>query len=451
MLSKEAQQATGGVSGILPGLSMLVKKTQFLEGTITAPPSKSYTHRAIVIGSMNGESKVNNYLDSDDTKNTIKVWRELGADIDINKSKKMLSIRGFKGCPKFEDGTVLNIGESGTLLRFALAVASLGHGEIVIDGTGTALTRSNNRIVSALNSLGAVIEGQGQTDTVPVTIKANGLKGEKITIRSDVTSQVISALLIALPLAEGNSKIRIQSPEKMVSRPYIEITRHVLEKVGIKTVNNNFESFEVEGGQRFGPLENFDVPGDYSSAAFLMAAASLIKSNVRIENLLEDDKQGDKEIINIINRMGGKIKKGKDYVEIEGPFDLEGIEVDCRDTPDIVPVIAALAVFAKGETHISNIAHLKEKESNRILSIEEEFKKLGIDIKITVNEILIKNSVPKTGVILDPHDDHRIAMCLSLIGLRTGDLTIENAKCIDKSYPEFITDMKALGANIELK
>lgn len=448
-MSSKAAHLVAETLGEIPPGKMLVKKTTFLKGTITASPSKSYTHRAIVIGSMNGNSRINNCLKSDDTDNTISAWKDLGAKID-RLDDGTLQIKGFEGKPKFKNGKI-NVGESGTLLRFALAVASLGEGKIEINGTGTIKDRKNTTIVEALEELGVDISRQ-PGDKVPIIIDAKGIKGGKVTVRGDVTSQVISALLIALSRADEDSTIKIKNPDTLVSRPYITITQHVLDRAKIETVNvnNNFTEFKVKGGQTFKDLDNFDVPGDYSSAAFLIAAASLIKSKVKIKNLV-DDEQGDKKILDIIEDMGGKIKRGKDFIEVEGPFDLKGIKVSCRDTPDIVPVIAALAVFAKGETHITEIGHLKEKESDRILSIKEEFEKLGIDIETTADTIVIKNSAPKAVKPLDPHNDHRIAMCLSLIGLRIGDMEIKDADCINKSYPKFLQDMQDLSANIELK
>lgn len=430
-----------------------VRRTLFLKGTVQAPPSKSYSHRAIIVGSMNGNSIIHNFLDSKDTKRTISSWRELGAKIEERGNK--LLIEGFNGHPNFQTKTI-NVGESGTLLRFILSIASLGKGKIVIDGEGTLRRRTNSTIVKALKELGVSIEATGSDYKVPITINAEGeLDGGEITIRGDVSSQVFSSLLIMLPLAKNDSLIKVEDSNKLVSRPYIDITIDMLHKAGIEGIkNNNYESFEVKGGQQFKNFDGFVVPGDYSSAAFLIAAASLIASDVRIEGL-KNDAQGDKEIINIINRMGGNIKKRNDFVKIDGPFDLEGIDVDCRDTPDIVPVIAALAVFAKGQTRISKISHLTYKESNRIESIKEELSKLDINVTSTTDEILIKcsepNIEPNKTVELDSHDDHRIAMCLTIIGLRCGNLKIDNAKCIDKSYPKFIYDMKGLGADIELE
>jgi 3-phosphoshikimate 1-carboxyvinyltransferase len=428
-----------------------VKKTPVLEGVVDAPPSKSYTHRAIIIGCMNRESKINGFLDSEDTRNTIESLKAMGASITEDGGE--LSLKGFNGHPEFQKDEI-NVGESGTLLKFALSVASLGTGKVTITGEKTLFGRPNRTIVRPLRDLGVDIETGGPQDQVPITINARGkIDGGDITVSGDVSSQVFSSLLVVLPTAKEDSIIRVEDSNRLVSRPYINMTLKVLEKAGITGIkNNDFESFEIKGGQSFKSLGDFRVPGDYSSAAFPMAAASLVESKITIKNLDVDDEQGDKEIINIINRMGGAIKQRKNSVTIEGPFDLEGIEVDCRDTPDIVPVIAALGTFAKGRTRIFNISHLRYKESDRIQSISDEFIKLGIKIKGYENEIVIKKSEPKkgVGVRLDPHFDHRIAMCLSLIGLKNGQLEIDNAGCIDKSYPDFISHMQSLGADIEV-
>lgn len=429
-----------------------VEKTSHLKGEITVPASKSYTHRMIIIGSMNGKSVIHNFLDSEDNRNTINAWINLGAK--IKEEGRSLHIEGFNGKPNFQTSEI-NVGEAGTLLRFILSVVALGKGTMTITGKDTLLIRKNTTMVRALDKLGVEISSTGADHRVPITINAKGkLVGGKVKVRGDITSQLVSSLLIALPRAVRNSTIIIENPEQLVSRPYIDVTIDVLRKAGITvTRTKDFSRFEVEGRQRFTGL-NEVVPGDWSSAAFPIAAASLIESDVKINGLDYNNAQGDKAIVDIINEMGGNVIVGSGHVKIKGPFKLHGIKVDCRDTPDIVPVVAVLAAHANGETRITNIGHLRHKESDRIKSIKDEFVKLGIDIKTKDDEIIITgspDSVIKSNQILYPHSDHRIAMCLSLIGLRNGDMKIENAKCIEKSYPEFINHMQQLGAKIELQ
>ncbi|GCC10418.1 3-phosphoshikimate 1-carboxyvinyltransferase [archaeon] len=442
-----------GKSGRSQEGNLCIKKTLSLNGTIDASPSKSYTHRAVIIGSMNGQSKIVNFLESDDTRRTIEAWRQLGAKIE--RDSRTLNIHGFNGKPVFKSSEI-DVGESGTLLRFILSIIPLGQGKIVIDGGPTLRTRPNKMIVNPLKKLNVFIETATPDGEIPITVNSTGrIEGGEIEVDGYMSSQVISSLLISLPLAEKDTIIHVKDSDKLVSRPYINVTLDVLDKAGIKDgkdikYDKDFGTFEIKGNREYKPLGNYTVHGDYSSSAFIMAAACLTSSDVTITDLV-DDKQGDMEIISILRRMGAEVKKNKSDVHVNGPFKLSGVEVDCRDTPDLVPVIAALGVFAKGETRIYNIKHLRYKESNRIDSIQTEFRKLGISIKTTENEITVKKSTPKKGLILDPHRDHRIAMALSLIGLKSGNLGIRDPACIEKSYPDFINHLQRLGAHIEIK
>lgn len=422
-----------------------ISKTMKLQGTIKAPPSKSYTHRAIIIGSMNSHIKVINPLICDDTLATIKTWKQLGADID--KRFNYLDINGFNGKPKL-NSKELNVNESGTLLRFLLSILAYSKDEIVVNGRGTLLNRTNKVLVDALSKLGVNIKGNGEEHKLPIKIKGDGkVNGGEIEISGKTSSQVISSLLIAAPLAQQDITIIVK--DDLVSKPYIDITIDVLELAGINIINDNYKIFKIKCEQEFQMDKDYIIHGDYSSAAFLMAAACLVESNVTITDLVED-KQGDIKILDILERMGAKINRYKDRVNIKGPFCLNGIDIDCNDTPDLVPVLTVLGIFAKNKTRIYNIDHLIHKESNRITDPAGELKKLGAKINITEdNEIIIHQSKLKNGKNVSSRNDHRIAMSLALVGLKVKNIIIEDPDCISKSYPDFFYHMRQLGANIE--
>ncbi len=421
-----------------------IHKTMRLEGIIKAPSSKSYTHRAIIIGSMNSSAKVVNPLICDDTLATIKTWRQLGAEI-VQKDN-YLDIKGFNSKPHLISNE-LNVNESGTLLRFLLSILSYAEGEILIRGKGTLLNRTNKVLVEALKKIGVEVEGQGNEHTLPIKIKANGkINGGEIEISGKTSSQVISSLLIAAPLASQDTTIIVK--DDLVSKPYIDITIDVLRWAGIEIINDNYKFFKIKCGQKFQPKNDYIIHGDYSSSAFLMAAACLVDSDVTIVDLV-DDKQGDKKIINILEKMGAKITRNENSINIKGPFDLQGTEIDGHDIPDLVPVLTVLGTFAKGKTRIYNINHLVHKESNRITDPAGELKKLGAKIDITANnEIIIYESILKSGKNVSSRKDHRIAMSLSLIGLKFDNIIIEGANCISKSYPDFFNHLNQLGAKI---
>ena len=233
--------------------------------------------------------------------------------------------------------------------------------------------------------------------------------------------------------------------DKVVSRPYIDITLDVLNRAGVKIQRRGYGRFFVKSGQGFKLKKDFIIHGDYSSAAFLIAASCLIKSDVIITDMVKD-RQGDRKIVDILNKMGARIKHSGDRIEIRGPFELKGIDIDCSDTPDLVPILLTVSCFAKGRTRIYNIGHLAYKESNRITAPAGELRKLGARIKIGRDKIIVQESSLRPQAVVSSCNDHRIAMALAVLGLRTGGLIIKNSECINKSYPDFIRDLKALGA-----
>ncbi len=425
--------------------NLLVNKTSNLQGVISAPPSKSYTQRAIMIGGINGNNvMIENPLNAKDTQATIKAWASLGAS--ITKSPRGLKIKGFRGTPS-PRRNIINVGESGTLLRFILPMLALAKGTFTVKGKETLLPRSNKTIVEALKSWGIKIRGKGKDHKLPITIEGQGIiKGGRTEVDGKEGSQVVSSLLIAAPFAKEDTTIVLKT--ELVSRPYVDITIDVLKDAGINVERKGYKEFRVKCNQTFKPREKFVVHGDYSSAAFLMAAACLVPSDVVITDLA-NDKQGDRKIITILNKMGARIKKTGNTIKIKGPFELKGIKIDGKDIPDLVPILAVIACFARGRTKISNISHLAHKESNRITSPAGELMKLGADISTTKNSLTIKQSSLKSETV-SACKDHRLAMSFAVAGLMIGDLRISGFDCISKSFPSFLRDMKALGAKFKL-
>ena len=284
-----------------------------------------------------------------------------------------MRIKGFSGKPFLKGGT-LNVGESATLLRFVLPILALSKGKFKVIGKKTLCDRPNTPIVKALQTWNINISGRGKYHKLPINIHSNGkIKGGKIVVNGSMTSQTVSSLLIAAPFANKETTIKIKN--KIVSKPYIDLTTDVLKWARIDITRSGYGRFKVKKKQRVVPRNVFSVHGDYSSAAFLMAAACLVKSDITITDLV-NDKQGDRAIIDILRRMGAKILYKNNSVRVRGPFTLKGISIDCGDTPDLVPILAVLGCFAKGKTRIYNIKHLIYKESNRITGPAGELMKL---------------------------------------------------------------------------
>ncbi|MDI6641462.1 MAG: 3-phosphoshikimate 1-carboxyvinyltransferase [Elusimicrobiota bacterium] len=427
--------------------NLFVSKSSKLKGTVKAPPSKSYTHRAIIIGSMNGSTKIANPLYCDDTNATIQAWRTLGAKIHTYNDH--LDIVGFNGNPSLSSNTI-NVKEAGTLLRFILSVLPLGRGKFTIVGEKTLCNRPNTAIVSALRSMGVEISGREADHKLPITINAKGeLAGGSVEVSGKMSSQVVSSLLITAPLAKSDTTITVK--DTLVSKPYVDITIDVLNWAGIEVENDSYRMFKVKSGQKFSPQSEFVVHGDYSSSAFLIAACCLIESDVVIKDLVID-KQGDRKIIELLNAMGASIKHKNGEVKINGPYKLKGQHIDCCDIPDLVPILVVLGTFAEGKTKLYNISHLVYKESNRVISTSNEIVKMGGKVSvISNNELVVYKSDISPDHVVSSNNDHRVAMALAVLGMKVGRLTIENADCIAKSYPDFIDDMKHLGALLSFR
>ncbi len=425
---------------------MYVKKTSLLKGVLKAPPSKSYTHRAIVIAALDNNTRVINPLFCEDTVATVELMKKLGAGISRGKYKNIpcLKVKGFNGSPSLK-GKEFNAGESGTLLRIVLPLIALLKGRHTVNGKGSLRERPNAPIIQALQGWGIDIRGRGKDHKLPIVIDSDGcIRGGRLAVSGRISSQTISSLLIAASLAQAETNVIIK--DRLVSRPYVDITIDALRWAGIRVENRGYRSFKIEPKAHLEPKGDFIVHGDYSSAAFLLAAACLVPSDITLTDLVED-KQGDRAIIAILQKMGAVIKRKGSELNVKGPFDLKGADIDCSDTPDLVPILAVLGCFAKGKTRLRNIEHLIYKESNRIAMPALELSKLGAHIDFTRKELLIRRSELQGGTVC-PHNDHRLAMALTVAGLKAGGVTIQQPGCVAKSYPAFFSDMTKLGAKI---
>lgn len=416
---------------------MKLKKSR-LRGSISAPPSKSYTHRAIICSSLaDGRSRVTNYLDCDDTRETINACSSFG--VTIKEIEHTLEITGTK--PKAPLNPIELTG-SATCYRIILPIAGLAKGKTVIRRSERLRERPIDELISVLSEIGVECElHNGQMEV----IGRGYMPGGTIRIRGDISSQYISGLLIACPLAKEDTEITVIT--ELESKPYVEITLDVLNAFGI-TVNcsENLRHFSIPGNQHYKPI-NYEIEGDFSSAAFLLAGGA-INGDIEVRNLNMNSKQGDKEILNIIEQMGARVERMQNGVRVKSS-DLNGIHVDARNIPDLVPICAVLGCFADGETRIANASRLRIKESDRLSAITQELRKMGADIEESDGSLIINGKCKLKGATIDPHDDHRIAMSCAIAALSAeGETIIDNAECVEKSYPNFFTDLRKLEADI---
>lgn len=410
-------------------------------GSVEAPPSKSYTHRAIAIGSMGHYAKITKPLLSADTLATIDACRAFGAEIRMVDDE--VEIAGVIGKPKVPEN-VVDARNSGTTLRLCMSIAALADGATVFTGDHSLRKRPNGPLIKALNDLGAVCYSTRGTGSAPIVVHGI-MNGGKIAVDGGVSSQFISSLLISAPFAGNDTTIVIKGELK--SRPYVEVTMEMLEKAGCR-VATNYEEFSIPCCQDY-DLKSYRVPGDFSSASYPLAAAAVTGSKVTVNNLFES-KQGDAAILEYLLDMGANVfwDEEKGSVTVEGG-ELHGIDVDVGATPDLTPTLAVLGALAEGTTHINNAEHVRFKETDRLRAITVELRKMGADIEERQDGLTIKGGTLK-GATVDGYDDHRIVMALAVAGLAArGTTKISTAESVDISYPAFFNDLKKLGAKVD--
>lgn len=416
-----------------------------IKGEVFAPPSKSYTHRAITLAALSEEAVVYRPLLSADTLATIRASRLFGASIE-EKGDKLL-IRGMNGRPIVPDD-IVDAANSGTTLRFMTAIAGLTGGITVLTGDSSLRTRPNGPLLEVLNRLGAKACSTRGNERAPIVVKG-GIKGSEVEINGSISSQFISALLIACPLAENSTTLSIIG--KLKSRPYVDVTIEMLGLAGIKihTDDNNGTRFIIPGKQKYS-LKEYTIPGDFSSASYLLAAAAMLEgSEVAVKNLFPS-KQGDKVIIETLKQMGADIMWDMEagIVTVRGGRKLKAITFDAGSTPDLVPTVAVLASVAEGTSRIENAEHVRYKETDRLRALATELPKLGVKLKEEKDSLTITGG-ELHGAEVHGWDDHRIVMSLAMAGMVAGNTKIDTTESVSISYPDFFKDMRNLGAKVE--
>ena len=424
-------------------MEVTVENTNNLEGVVSAPPSKAYTHRMLIAASLsNGTSKIFNPLVSDDTQATLNAIKALGAETELQENR--WTIHGQEKL-KTPDHPI-DCRESGSTLRFMIPVAALANGPSTFIFGASFEKRPVVPLLESLKELGVESVIQQKKNASSVTVYGEGIRGGKTSIRGDISSQFISGLLFACPKAKEDTEVTVTT--MLESKGYVEMTMEVLTKHGVKaSVASDFSRLWIPSKQSYTPC-NHTVPGDFSSAAFLLAAAAITSSRVTVKNLDYQTSQGDKAIVDILEKMGSAVKVGDKFVEVEGK-QLTAVDVDAKDIPDLVPVCTVLACYATGTSEIYNAKRLRYKESDRLGSLHTELKKMGADIVMKEDGLTIKGSCAMHGASVDPHNDHRIAMACAVAALGArGETKIQNVECINKSYPQFFSDLRLLGANV---
>jgi 3-phosphoshikimate 1-carboxyvinyltransferase len=406
-----------------------------------APPSKSYTHRAFLLAALSGgQCRIEDPLLSEDTEATLAALEALGAR--TNRSPGVVRIT----CPeRHVPVKEIDARNSGTTLRLLSGVVAVLDGTSVLTGDASLRQRPMGPLVAALNELGARVRAFGLDGRPPIEV-TGPLRGGSVTVPGSVSSQFLSSLLIACPLAPRPTELRVTPP--VLSEPYVEITQFMLRRFGVD-VEGHGTRFRIPGGQRYEPTD-FAVPGDFSSAAFPLVAAGLSSGGVTVEGLDPSMPQGDRRLVDILAGFGVEVTSAADTVSARGGT-LHAQTVDLGATPDLFPVLAVLATQAEGESRFVNGAHLRLKESDRIESTVAFLKTMGADVRATQDGCVVRGPAPLHGAKVDARGDHRILMAAAVAGLTaTEDTDVTDPWSFRVSYPTFLDDFRALGADLEV-
>ncbi|GAB7017940.1 3-phosphoshikimate 1-carboxyvinyltransferase [Halostagnicola bangensis] len=418
-----------------------------LRGTATAPPSKSYTHRAILASGYAEQATVRDALWSADTRATARAVELFGGTVN-RREDGTLEIEGFDGEPEVP-ADVIDCDNSGTTMRLVTAAAALVDGTSVLTGDESLRSRPQGPLLDALTDLGAEAESTRKNGQAPLVV-SGPFSGDSVSIPGDVSSQYITALLLAGAVTADGLEIDLETELK--SAPYVDITIEVLADFGVDA-EATADGFAVPGGQSYAPEGGeYAVPGDFSSISYPLAAGAIASQDgLRIEGA-NPSAQGDTAIVDIVDRMGAAVEWNREDGTIDvSKAPLEGIEVSVEDTPDLLPTVATLGAVADGNTRITNAEHVRFKETDRVSAMAEELGKMGVETTETRDSLTVHGDESTIrGATVDGRADHRIVMSLALAGLvADGETTIQGAEHVDVSFPGFFDTLSELGASVD--
>ena len=411
-----------------------------IAGSIRPPGSKSLTNRALVLAALaDGTSLLTGVLYSRDTEVMVDSLRRLGFSIEQNAPEHLLIVRGEGGSIPAKAAD-LYLENSGTSIRFLTAFCAIGQGQYRLDGNERMRQRPIGDLLTALNRLGAQAQCEAATDCPPVIVVAEGLAGGTTALDTRLSSQFLSALLMAAPAARQTVEIQLAGP--LVSEPYIDMTLGVMARFGV-TVDHS-----QPGVYRIAPQSyqagGYDIEPDASAASYFFAAAAITGGEVTVHGLTHYALQGDVKFVELLEQMGCRVDWDADAVTVRGG-PLHGIDVDMNAISDTAPTLAAVAVFADGPTTISNVAHMRIKETDRIAAVVAELRRVGLTVDEHPDGMTIHPG-PLRPAVIETYDDHRMAMSFALVGLRAPGICIANPGCTAKTYPGFFADLERLCA-----
>jgi 3-phosphoshikimate 1-carboxyvinyltransferase len=410
------------------------------------PGSKSITNRALIAAALaHGRSILSNILFADDTERLMAGLKTLGIALGIDRAENRVEITGCGGHLPVSDA-VIDCGESGTMLRFFTALCATAAGRYRLFGHGRLHQRPMAPLVDALRRMGALIEFEEKEAYAPLIVHGQALRGGQIDIDGSQSSQFASAILLAGSCARSDVMLAVTGTP--ISEPYVRMTAAVMKAFGISLVTEDYRRIVLPAPQAY-EATNYEIEPDASSAGYFLAAAAICGGRVRIEGLGRKSCQGDVKLTSVLEQMGCICRAGDDFLELERRPDqtIRGaLDLDLGDMPDVVPTVAILALFADGPIRIRNVAHVQQKESQRLSVLAAQLGALGVEIDLFEDGLAVQPLREIRPGTIDPRGDHRVAMALALIGLSEPGIAIGDPDCVSKSFPGYFGQLASLSS-----
>jgi 3-phosphoshikimate 1-carboxyvinyltransferase len=413
-----------------------------VSGEVNVPGSKSLSNRALLLAALaEGQTELTNLLDSDDISHMLNALTKLGVSYELNEDKTRCVVQGNNGAFDVAEPLELFLGNAGTAMRPLCAALAASNVDTVLTGEPRMEERPIGDLVDALREASADITYLKSDGFPPLQIKGKTLSGSEMSVDGSVSSQFLTALLMAAPLFTGDVVIRIKG--ELVSKPYIDITLDTMAKFGVSVDNDNYQTFTISGDAKYVAPGKFMVEGDASSASYFLAAGAIKGGTVRVTGIGQNSIQGDIRFADVLEAMGAKVKWHDEYVEVTGA-PLKGINMDMNHIPDAAMTIATTALFAQGPTTMTNIYNWRVKETDRLNAMATELQKLGAKVEEGHDYITVWPTDQLKHAEIDTYNDHRIAMCFSLVALSDTSVTINDPGCTRKTFPDYFTRFKTL-------
>ena len=413
-----------------------------VSGEINVPGSKSLSNRALLLAALaEGETELTNLLDSEDIEHMLNALTKLGVSYRLSEDKTQCVVQGNGGAFNVAEPLELFLGNAGTAMRPLCAALAASNVDTVLTGEPRMEERPIGDLVDALREADAEVTYLKNEGFPPLQIKGKTLNGGEMSVDGSVSSQFLTALLMAAPLFSGDVTIRIKG--ELVSKPYIDITLDTMAKFGVTVENDNYQTFTVSGDAKYIAPGKFMVEGDASSASYFLAAGAIKGGTVRVTGIGQNSIQGDIRFADVLEAMGATVVWNDEYVEITGA-PLKGVNMDMNHIPDAAMTIATTALFAEGPTTMTNIYNWRVKETDRLAAMATELQKLGAKVEEGHDYIKVWPTDSLKHAEIDTYNDHRIAMCFSLVALSDTPVTINDPGCTRKTFPDYFTRFKTL-------